>query len=85
MPPMILKPTPKREPFVIIEFEGLYLCDTPSFFRKFTLENAEKVIEFREWFNTTYADQTAWVFGERDVFFTSIEQATMYKLRWAGL
>lgn len=84
MPPIILKPTPKREPFVIVELDGLYLCDTPSFFRKYSQESMQKIVEFREWWNMNYADETAWVFGERDVFFTSLEQATLYKLRWAG-
>ena len=85
MPPIMLNPLPKRQPMAIVEFEGLYLCDTPLFFRKFTPESAQKIAEFREWFNETYADQTAWVFGNLDVCFTSLEQATMYKLRWAGL
>lgn len=84
MPPIMLKPTPKRESFAIIEFEGLYLCDTPSFFRRSTQDAMEKIVEFREWWNLNYSDQTAWVFGERDVCFTSLEQATLYKLRWAG-
>ena len=85
MPPVILKPLPQRESFRIIELDGLYLCDTPSFFRKSTPQSTERISEFREWFTTTYADETAWVFGHLDVCFTSLEQATMYKLRWAGL